>query len=849
MIDKNGNSKIMDFGIARSVREKGITGPSVMIGTPEYMSPEQAEAEEVDHRSDIYSLGVILYEMATSRVPFTGETALSIAMKHKGEIPENPKQLNPHIPDDLGGVILKCLEKDKAKRYQSASDVHSELVKIEKGIPTTERILPERKTITSREITVKFRLRNLLAPAAAVITVVVIGLAVWQLVGKRRILPMAVGKPSLAVLYFKNNTGDAKFDIWSTALSDSIITDLSQSKYVRVLSTDQLLSILRKLGLLEARSYASEDLRRVADLGGVKNILLGSMSKAGEAFRIEYTLQDIQEGEPLGSGRVEGTGEGSIFSMVDELTRNVKANLRLTKEQIAGDVDVFAGVTTSSPQAYAYMSQAYRYNYQGEFLKSIELLEQATALDPKFAAAYYLLAHTYNNLGFSSKYPEFMRKAFEFSDHLPDRERYLIQSGYYQISEATYDKAIEAFEKRFQIEPDELNAARNLGVLYRELEQWDRALELLQGNINSGVEAMFPYSNAARAYSAKGLYEKAAETLGGYLRSQADLSHIRDELARVYLSQGEFDLAKEEADRAFTLAPSDYRNLLTKGDIRYLGGDLSGAEKEYRQLLDSAEKPAHLYGRWRLMMLYLCRGQYGRAVEEAKLGMIIADELADKESMVDLLRLSAYACLRSANLKAALAALDQAQEDALELGSITRQITSLHLKGLALLEMNSINETQAAAEEIRKLAEGWLNGKLIRYYHHLLGNIELKRGNYSRAIESLNKAVSYLDFQVNTTDRHASFHEPLALAYLRSGDLGRAQEQYERIVRLTTGRAECGDIYAKSFYTLGKIYEQKGERTPAAENYRKFLDLWKDADPGLPEVEDAGKRLAGLKGG
>src|SRR4030043_1930177 len=130
MIDKGGNAKIMDFGIARSLRDKGITGPSVLIGTPEYMSPEQAEAKEVDHRSDIYSLGIILYEMATGRVPFGGETALSIAMKHKGEIPKNPKEFNAHIPDDLAGVILKCLEKARSRRYQTALDVRADLERV-----------------------------------------------------------------------------------------------------------------------------------------------------------------------------------------------------------------------------------------------------------------------------------------------------------------------------------------------------------------------------------------------------------------------------------------------------------------------------------------------------------------------------------------------------------------------------------------------------------------------------------------------------------------------------------------------------------------------------------------------
>ncbi len=171
MIDKEGEAKIMDFGIARSLRTKGITGPGVVIGTPEYMSPEQVDGKEADQRADLYSLSIILYEMVTGTVPFEGETAFAIGLKHKSEPPENPKKLNPLIPDDLSRLILKGLEKDKEKRHQTAAEVLSELTRIEQEFQTTEKVVPRRKPLTSREITVKFSLKKLIIPAIAVVAV------------------------------------------------------------------------------------------------------------------------------------------------------------------------------------------------------------------------------------------------------------------------------------------------------------------------------------------------------------------------------------------------------------------------------------------------------------------------------------------------------------------------------------------------------------------------------------------------------------------------------------------------------------------------------------------------------
>ncbi|MGB2905747.1 MAG: protein kinase, partial [Candidatus Aminicenantaceae bacterium] len=153
MIDDNGNVRIMDFGIARALKGKGITGAGVMIGTPEYMSPEQVDGKEVDLRSDIYSLGIILYEMTTGKTPFEGESPFTIGIKHKSETPKDPRELNTQIPEGLGHVILKCLEKEKDTRFQSAGELLSELTAIEEGIPTTERAAPSIKTTTSKEVT------------------------------------------------------------------------------------------------------------------------------------------------------------------------------------------------------------------------------------------------------------------------------------------------------------------------------------------------------------------------------------------------------------------------------------------------------------------------------------------------------------------------------------------------------------------------------------------------------------------------------------------------------------------------------------------------------------------------
>jgi len=235
MIDKSGNVRIMDFGIARTLKTKGITGSGVMIGTPEYMSPEQVEGKEVDQRSDIYSLGAILYEMVTGRVPFEGNTALSVAMKHKSEIPKSPKELNAQTSEDLCHVILKCMEKDKKKRYQNTEGLLSELEKIK-------------------------------SPIAESITV-----SEW--------------KNSIAVLPFINMSADPEQEYFCDGISEELINSLTQISDLRIVARTSAFSFKGK----------DVDIEEIGRKLKVDKVLEGSVRKAGNRLRITAQLIESTE--------------------------------------------------------------------------------------------------------------------------------------------------------------------------------------------------------------------------------------------------------------------------------------------------------------------------------------------------------------------------------------------------------------------------------------------------------------------------------------------------------------------------------------------------------------------------
>jgi len=854
MIDRGGNAKIMDFGIARAVKGKSITGPGVMIGTPQYMSPEQVEGKEVDQRSDIYSLGIILYEMLTDRVPFEGDTPLTVGVKQKTEPPKDPKDFNERIPDNLNLVILKCLEKEREIRYQSADELRSELERLEQGFPTTDRVIPKNKPLTSREFTVQLNMKKLFIPALAIIAIAFFALFIWKPWSKNKTIPVPGDKPSVAIMYFENSTGDAKYDSWRVNLPYSIITDLSQSKHIRVLSSDHLLSILRALNLTEAVTYAREDLKAVAAAGGVSHILFGYISKAGERFRINYQLQDIMKGASIDSGRVEGEGEESLFTMVDELTINVKEAFNLTPAQLTVDEDMAMwDITTNSYEAYSYFMEGLkRQQRQMIPIEAIPFYQKAVEIDPEFAMAYRFLGTSLAQISLNEEGQKYLRKAFELSDRLPERERLHIQARFYMYSDRK--TAIELYNRLLEVQPDDLIANNNLGLIYFDVGEVEKGIKRLETGIQYKTHIYQTYNRLAFIFLSRGQPEKAKDVIQAYVDSFGKQPLTHEGFASILMREGKYDLALIENEKALSLDPSSITSHLLKGDIYLYQGDLIKAEEEFQKLVKMEKSTAQALGYLRLNSLDILQGKFKTAKTGLNEFLEKSKKIGERSWAIGGQRALSYVEFISGNVNESLKELNTAWDLAVELDNLDSKIAILFQKGFLYLGTGSLEEAKQTAGELKQLVEQSEQDSSQRFYNHLMGTIELEKKNYSLAIHYLNKALGQIpvSYSYFGQDIYVFLIYNLAKAYYESEEFKKAEIEYGKIlspntIRLGLGGPSYEDLYARTLYMLGKIYEQQSDTANAIEYYEKFLDLWKYADPGLPEVDDARKNLAGLK--
>jgi len=661
--------------------------------------------------------------------------------------------------------------------------------------------------------------------------------------------------PTLAILPFTNNTGDEGLDFWENALADLLVSNLSQSRYLNVLSQDRVFLVLRDLDLVDAGDGDTLDLEKVAARAQVENILVGKFIKAGQRFRINATVRHIPSGEGVVLPSVEARSEEGILLKIDELSTIIKNHLVPPVDFTGRDLDLDIGkITTSSLEAYRYYVDGRLSWYDRRAIDAKESLEKAVAIDPEFATAYSLLAECYSSLpGYEDKAEESLSRAFGLSHDASPRERFSIQ-GQYHLSrgQRSWDQALETYLEFVRVYPDDDSAVLRLGDLYRSLEEWEKCIETLESIID--VQIFVDHIvYMRRAHGALGQYEEALEVAGAAPPEMYPFQYPY-QLALNMIYDRRFDQALLEADRMLEHTPAFAAGLMVKGDVHLLRGEWDQAEEYYRELLnpvglDFNRLWLRLQALRRLANLDISKGQYDRALDFLDQAIDEVTAIGEREWLLILHYGKASILLAQGDLSGANAEIQVELEEAERRDHVTGKISALGIHGMVLLEMGDIGEAGRTADEMKAEIEGWLNPKLMRRWHHLAGHIDLARNDVGQAVEHFEQAVSLLPYQHEPNgDGHAAYYSSLAYAFYLSGDIGKAQEWYENTLALTSGRLTFGETYAKSHFMLGKIYEHRGMNAEAIRSYRSFLDLWREADSAGPEVEEARESLAALLG-
>jgi len=471
MRDGTGRVLVMDFGLARTLEGSGMTQTGALVGTMEYMSPEQALGKNLDQRSDLFTVGLIFYELLTGKMPYTAESALASLIKRTQERAAPLSDHDSSIPGALSGIVSKCLELDPALRYQSIKDVLNDLEGWQGKIAG---------------VTLAFQSVRRWAPSAwpwiglitAVLVLAVVGIRYRQTIFKPTSSATVKPEVSLAILPFRNASGDTTLDWLGPSLADMLTTDVGQSARLRTISSDRLHQVLADLRIARDSAIDPTTLRRLAEFSSADTVVWGQYARFGDQIRIDATLHDLKRDRsvPL---KISGVLEKDIPGAVDRLAESIRQNLAVSP-------DVVNELKTSSFQPRSKSVPALRDYHQGVQLlregKNLEAsknFKAATKGDPQFAMAFSKLAETYANLGYDSEAEQSARRAVELSESLTPAEKYAISASQARISK-NYPKAIEAYENLAKISPDDTNVCSALGALYEDTGDFSKASEHYQ---------------------------------------------------------------------------------------------------------------------------------------------------------------------------------------------------------------------------------------------------------------------------------------------------------------------------------------------------------------------------------
>ena len=855
MIDREGQVRILDFGIARSARARGVTGAGFVVGTPEYMSPEQVEGREVDARSDLYSLGIVLYEMLTGRVPFAGDTPFSVGVKQRSEKPGDPRQLNPDIPDDLSRLVLKCLEKDPERRYGSAEEVAVELEKIAQRIPTTERVLARRKPSTTRRIATALRQKKVRVPLA-VAAVALLAAGGFFLLRNRP--AGASHRHSVAVMTFENQTGDTSYDYLAKAIPSLLITSLEQSRDLSVVTWERMRDVLKQMGIDEDRAIDTDLGFELCRREGVATIVLGSYVKAGEAFATDVKVMDVVTKRLLKSVGSRGEGLRSILDrQIGELSREIVKGVGLSGRMKADKGAAIAERTTSSMEAYdAYLKgrELYEKFYYAEALR---LLELAVDLDPGFAVAFLALARVHGALGDSPAMEKAFKKAKALSAKCTEKDRLFIEAGYAGAIERDPEKGVRILKEIASKYPKEKSVWFELGADLRNRRMFEPAATQFKKALALDPNYGYALNMLAYTFADMGEYEKAIETFDRYAALSPGDVNPYDSLAETYFRMGNLGKSVDMYRKVLALKPDFTASYWALAYVLALREEYAEAIKAIEEFIDrSPSLGMKGRGSYGLAFYLFWSGRYNEAAVELERLSNLADSMGFPEGVGGSYYL--LACVRARQGRFEDARQGVQRWHAIAVGQSPKERSdadALNEFMLACIDLAQGRGKEARArldamDAIAPKVTDMMAPYLKPLHRRLLGEVLLAEGRVDKAIQVL-EAVGPAGEPPTIQGVLSSYNVPfpkdaLARAYLAKGNLDKAIVEYERLSTFNPKVSDRTLIDPRLHYSLGKLYERKGLAVKAVEEYKRFLELWHDADADLAERADAKARLSAL---
>ncbi|HXN53683.1 MAG TPA: protein kinase [Candidatus Acidoferrum sp.] len=790
-VTKQGNAKVLDFGLAKfapvaesvgvsatqtATQDTLLTSPGSTVGTVAYMSPEQARGKELDARTDLFSFGAVLYEMATSRMAFPGNSA---AVIHDGILNRTPvpaSQANQGLPPKLDEIIGKALEKDRKLRYQSAAEIRTDLQRLKRDTESGRAVSRVEVGLKPAPKSIWFRWA-----AATGATVVAVGLAVagWFLHTSKA---HALTENDTVVLGdFANTTGDPVFD---GTLRQGLAVQLEQSPYVSLITEQRIQQTLKMMKQPPDTKLTPEIARELCQRTGSAAVISGSIASLGSQYVLGLKAVNCRSGNLLAEKQLSAAGKEHVLKVLTDAAAKLREGLGESLSMVEKNDMPLEQVTTSSLEALqAYSMGRKTFVRERDYAKSVLYLGRAIELDPKFAAAYRLLGNAYFNLGQLANAKESNLKAYELRDHVSERERLAIESNYFGQVTGDRQKARQILELQIAASPRDSFPLYNLSLLYGELGQHEKALERSREAVHLDSENSWNYDLLFASYLRLNRLEEA-KTIG----REAETKHHDSPLLHALMYQLAF-VQQDSAAMSQQAAWGEANHEAADGLFRR-----EAATEAYAGKVRKARE-------W-----------YRRAGESVSRG--------DAWSL-------GLSLVNSGRTEALLGNVSEAKAQALKAIALK---TNSRVRFLAALEIALCGDStlgETLAEELNRDSPEDTYIQLI-YLPEIRAQLALNRNDASNAIEILRTAIPY---EMGTDALMSAYQR--GQAYLAAHRGLEAATEFQRI--LDHREIVQNDVVgALAHLGLARAYAMHGDTAKAKAAYQDFLLLWKDADPDIP---------------